>query len=190
MAAPFVPDLDALETQSDPQVAFYAMIGVLISLCGGLERSLFEIFEKGTQLDHDLAAQVFHAVRSDEARSEMAQVAMTHRLRGDAALAAEWKALATEIFSAATTRERNLVGHNPVVRDIHMVIPTGKKPSGLLLLWDAEPVVSPAVRQDPIKQAVKPRKGLTEVRISEVKAACKHLSALLTRLDALLARIS
>src|SRR6185312_12473153 len=104
-----IPDLDALQKMRDLELRFYAIVGVLMSLTGAMERLEFIIFQKGGQLDEQLAAPIFYAVKNDGARNQMARAAMSYRMGNDPT----WAALAARLGKSDAVDARNLVSHNP-----------------------------------------------------------------------------
>ena len=82
MAAPHIPDLDAIRALKNPEIKFYAILGALINLDARLESAYFLVFEKATQLKQSAAAAVFYKIKGTLKRREMTDTAMRKRLAG------------------------------------------------------------------------------------------------------------
>ncbi len=189
MPKPHVPNLDLIPNLDD-EVRFYATIGVIISMWGAFEQTLFRFFEKASGMPHDLAASVYYQVRSDEARNDMTNQAMLHKLAGRAELT-KWKDLSRRLSaSAETSRFRNLVAHNPALRDITVHVTPGIYRLDLesnryvqLPSPEARPhEVRHFVRQDPVQVATGKRKHY-EADITKLREICAELERLHSDLD-------
>ena len=125
MAAPHIPDLDAIRELKNPEIKFYAIVGALISLDARLESAYFHVFEKATQLKQSAAAVVFFKTKE---RREMTDSAMRKRL-ADRPELTEWTALYDRMKSRGG--HRNLVGHNVVQKEVtHKLASSGFGGSG------------------------------------------------------------
>ena len=78
MPKPHIPDLDRVPVLDD-EVRFYATIGIIVSVSGALERTLFQFYEKATG---EMAAPVYYRARTDADRREMTNKAMRRLLAG------------------------------------------------------------------------------------------------------------
>jgi hypothetical protein len=115
MATPHIPNLSAIKTVEDPEVAFYAVVGAAMSLAANLELSYFRVFYGATGLAKASAARVFYAVRNASTRRDMADAAIRPTLSDEAR--AEWIKIYGGIVSATgTAGHRNLIGHARVSR--------------------------------------------------------------------------
>ena len=162
-----IPDLDALERMPDREVRFYAIVGVLMSLTGAMERLEFQTFHKGLGASEDLAGTVFYKVRNDAARAQMARAAMDHRMAADAQNSAAWTALTKRLDDATATTSRNLVSHNPAIREM--------RPDNMMLLmalWNHVP--EGIVRQDPLQVRYN-NKAEAQADFHRLRKACEHL---------------
>jgi hypothetical protein len=196
MPKPYVPGLDLISNLDD-EVRFYATIGIIVGLWGAFEGTLFQFFEKASGIPHDLAASIYYRVRSDKARSEMTNLAMLHKLAGRPELS-QWKDLYKRLDnSAEITRYRNLVAHNPVLRQITMPAQpeffrrdpasTGM-PVGVFSYPEPRPPeVRHTVSLDPVKVAA--GKENYEADITKLREICADLDQLHTDLDAFYATL-
>lgn len=117
MALPHYPNLDALEKLPNKEFKFYAIVGCIVSMTATLELALVDIFERSVNCDRALASGLLYPIRNTSTKREMAVYAMTHHVRNDASLAAEWNGIAARIVTVTGNKgERNFVGHNPVRR--------------------------------------------------------------------------
>jgi hypothetical protein len=174
MAGFQIPDLDALAKMPDQEIRFYAIVGVLMSVTGALERLEFSTFQKGTQLPEDAAASIFYEVLNDSARSSMARAAMDYRVSGDTVLEPKWIMLKRRLDSKDVKADRNLVSHNPTIRKMR------PRFMGLLLALTTH-TPRHIVRQDPVR--VRMGRADAQTDFDRLKAACEHLFTLHTELD-------
>lgn len=117
MNEPHRPNLDAIQVLANKEIQFYAVAGVVVSLAGTLEATLFDIFHKGSGLDRDLALEIFFKVKIAPYRREMADAAMQHRVKSDAAKLKAWDDLDARLGTIMNKDgPRNLIAHNFVTR--------------------------------------------------------------------------
>ena len=140
-----LPDLVELEKTEHSQTRFYVFVGVLVSLSAGLERAWFVMFMQGSGLKRQLAVELYYANKSDDARREMTDKAMSFMLADSPRLLSRWSALNTKMKN---TRTRNLVSHNPVF-SYHSYVEEDDGPPTR--------TISHSVRQDPDRVAISKR---------------------------------
>jgi hypothetical protein len=122
MAAPHIPDLEAIWSVKNAEIKMYAIVGALISLDVRLESAYFRVFEKATQLDREMIVSIFNKIKNAAAKREMADAAMRFVLAGREELT-EWIALYERMKSRS---HRNLVAHNVVGKLVrHTLTPSG-----------------------------------------------------------------
>jgi hypothetical protein len=154
-------------------------------------------------MPHELAASIYYQVRSDEARSDMTNQAMLHKLSGQSKLT-QWEHLYKRLGnSAETSRYRNLVAHNPVLQHITMPaepaafridlgstgLPIGKSVGMMDPSPDeGRPIVRHSVSQDPV-QVTAGRRRHFEADITKLREICAELEQLHIDLDAFFATL-
>jgi hypothetical protein len=193
MAAPHIPDLDAIRGIKNPEIKFYAVVGALISLDARLESAYFHVFEKATQLKQSAAAAVFYKIKGTLKRRERTDAAMRKKLAGRPELT-EWTALYTQMKSRGG--HRNLVGHNVVQKEVtHKLAPSGFGGSGYgfgplgmelgrVILEEPNFLVS----EDQLQVLAGTRKP-KKADFDSLFNACNALVGILNDLDALLNRL-
>jgi hypothetical protein len=113
-----VPNLDDIKSLANEEIRFYALAGAIMSLAAGLELAYFDVFERATKINRDLAASFFYKIFSAWTRREMTDAAVRRVLEGNPILS-EWSALYERIKGlTGGSSARNLLAHAVIRQEV------------------------------------------------------------------------
>ena len=75
MPRPHIPNLDDIKSANE-EIRFYALAGAIMSLAAGLELTYFDVFERATKINRDLAASIFYRILNAATRRDMTNAAV------------------------------------------------------------------------------------------------------------------
>jgi hypothetical protein len=117
MATPHIPNINNIKSLANEEIRFYALAGAIMSLGAGLELAYFDLFERATKINRDIAASFFYLVLNASTRRDMADAAVSGVLKDS--LLAEWKTLYKRVETlTGRNSQRNLLGHAVIRQDI------------------------------------------------------------------------
>jgi hypothetical protein len=82
MQTPHIPNLGVIKSANE-EIRFYALAGAIMSLAAGLELTYFDVFERATKINRELAASFFYKRWSASTRRDIADAAVQRALDGD-----------------------------------------------------------------------------------------------------------
>jgi hypothetical protein len=185
MQRPHVPNLDDLKSLANEEIRFYALAGAIMSLAAGLELAYFDVFERATKINRDIAASFFYRILNASTRRDMTNAAVCRVLDGNPILS-EWSALYERITKlTGRSSERNLLGH-AVIRQEVLTKQGPISSSGFLGLM--ETAISYRVEQDAALLLAGQRKARA-ADFDSLLAYCQEIISVLSDLDSFLAKL-
>jgi hypothetical protein len=122
MALTHLPVLAAILAVEDLGVRFYALTGACISLVAAIEHDLFDLYMDATGLTPEQAAPIFYKHVRFSHKRDTADQAIRESL-GKSSLLAKWDVLLRHVQElAGSAAARNLLGHNSVSQQLHVVL--------------------------------------------------------------------
>jgi hypothetical protein len=185
MPRPHVPNLDDLKSLPNEEIRFYALAGAIMSLAAGLELAYFDVFERATKINRDLAASFFYKILNASTRREMTNAAVCRVLDGNPILS-DWSALYERITKlTGRSSQRNLLAH-AVIRQEVLTKQGPISPSGFLGL--TETAISYRVEQDAALLLAGQRRAIA-ADFALLLAYCEEIISVLSDLDTFLAKL-
>lgn len=185
MPRPHVPNVDDLKSLANGEIRFYAVAGAIMSLAAGLELAYFDVFERATKINRDIAASFFYQILNASTRRDMTNAAVCRVLDGNPILS-EWSALYERIKKlTGKSSERNLLAHAVIRQEV--VTKQGPiSSSGFLGL--TETTISYRVEQD-AALLLAGRQKARATDIDSLLAYCEEIISVLGDLDRFLAKL-
>jgi soluble lytic murein transglycosylase-like protein len=184
MPKPHIPNLDDIKSANE-EIRFYALAGAIMSLAAGLELTYFDVFERATKINRDLAASIFYRILNARTRRDMTNAAVQRALDGNPILS-EWSALYERITKlTGRSSQRNLLAH-AVIRQEVITKQGPISSSGFLGLMET------AIRYRVEQDAALLLAGQREARTADFDslfAYCEEIISVLSDLHAFVAKL-
>jgi soluble lytic murein transglycosylase-like protein len=184
MQTPHIPNLGDIKSANE-EIRFYALAGAIMSLAAGLELSYFDVFERATKINRDLAASIFYRILNTSTRRDMTNAAVQRALEGKP-ISSEWSALYERIMKlTGGSSARNLLAH-AVIRQEVITKQGPISSSGFLGLM--ETAISYRVEQDAALLLAGQREART-ADFDSLFAYCEEIISVLSDLHAFVAKL-
>ena len=184
MPKPHIPNLDDIKSANE-EIRFYALAGAIMSLAAGLELTYFDVFERATKINRDLAASIFYRISNTSTRRDMTNAAVQRALEGNP-ISSEWSALYERIMKlTGGSSARNLLAH-AVIRQEVITKQGPISSSGFLGLM--ETAISYRAEQDAALLLAGQRKARA-ADFESLLAYCEEIISVLSDLDSFLAKL-
>jgi soluble lytic murein transglycosylase-like protein len=184
MQTPHIPNLGDIKSANE-EIRFYALAGAIMSLAAGLELTYFDVFERATKINRELAASFFYKIWSASTRRDIADAAVQRALDGNPMLS-EWSALYQRITTlTGKSSQRHLLAH-AVIRQEVIAKQGPISSSGFLGLM--ETAISYRVEQDAALLLAGQREART-ADFDSLFAYCEEIISVLSDLHAFVAKL-